>query len=249
MSRVRTFSHDQFPLEALKAAKGDTTVSVVVPARNEAGTIGSIVTTVAHLTGLVDELVVVDDGSTDSTVEVAAQAGARVVAATDGPGKGQAMADGAAATTGDVVLFLDADVTNFERHFVTGLLGPLLTDPAIALVKGAYRRPFDGVDGEGGRVTELVARPLLQLEVPELATISQPLAGETGIRRALLDKVGLARGYAVELALLIDTHQALGVEAIAEVELGTRTHRHQSLAALAVQSRQIIEAVLERVER
>jgi glucosyl-3-phosphoglycerate synthase len=196
-----------------------------------------------------DDVRVVDVGVRAGLPVARADAGATVVTASGGPGKGQAMADGVAATTAEVVVFLDGDVTDPGPHYVTGLVGPLASNESVELVKGTYRRPLDGVDGEGGRVTELVARPLLRVLFPELVAVGQPLAGETAVRRRVLDRVGLADGYAVELALLVDTWRLHGLGAIAQVDLGVRHHRHQSLAALAVQAQQIIEAAVTRADR
>ena len=155
--------------------------------------------------GLVDEIVVVDDGSTDGTAAVAEANGATVIGNRAGAvGKGQAMGAALAASTGDLIVFVDADVTNFGAHFVTGLLGPLLDDDGIRLVKAYYRRPLEGAPDGGGRVTELVARPLIDLLFPQLSTVVQPLAGETAAPRGVLERCGFADGYAVELALLVD---------------------------------------------
>ena len=212
---VRTFSHREFPIDRLVEAKGDRRISVCLPARDEAPTIGPIVSAVRrHLMrkqALVDEIVVVDDGSTDGTPARAAAAGARVVAAADiapelgpGSGKGNAMWKSLLVTDGDIVVWCDADVRNFRPCFVTGLLGPLLLEDDVQFCKGFYERPLDGVRGQGGRVTELVARPLISLFFPQLAMFSQPLAGEYAGRRELLEQVPFVQGYGVDLGLLID---------------------------------------------
>jgi len=192
---VRTFNHREFPVDRLVDAKGDQRISVCLPARNEAPTIGPIVAAVRrHLMRkqpLVDEIVVVDDGSTDGTPGRAAAAGARVVSAADvapefgpGSGKGNAMWKSLLVTDGDIVVWCDADVRNFRPCFVTGLLGPLLLEDDVQFCKGFYERPLDGVRGQGGRVTELVARPLISLFFPQLSMFSQPLAGEYAARRS-----------------------------------------------------------------
>lgn len=235
-------------LADLVAAKAGLTVAVCIPARDEAPTIAAVVGVARRLAvaGLVDEVLVVDDGSADATGPLAAAAGARVLVSLAGPGKGQALAAGVAATSADVVVFLDADVTNVSERFVTALVAPLLLDPGVQLVKGRYRRSLHGLPGEGGRVTELVARPLLDRFFPELAAVGQPLAGETAVRRAALDGVVLEDGYAVEIALLLDVYRRWGAEAIAEADLGERVHRNRALADLRHQAAAVLDAVLAR---
>ncbi len=258
LPRVASFDRREFPLDRLLDEKGDRDVAVVIPARDEEATVGRVVRTIVDelvcCGGLVDELVVVDDGSTDATAERARAAGARVVRssppAPDGSpvslGKGGAMRRGVAETTSELVVFLDADVTNLRSWFVSGLLGPLLCSDRFALVKGTYLRPIDGSSTGGGRVTELVAKPLLSLLHPGLAGIEQPLAGETAAPRAVLDELELADGYGVEIALLIDVAERYGPEAIAQVDLGTRAHRNRSLGELAFQAREVMASALAR---
>ena len=242
-------SDDLAGLARAKHAAG-ATVSVCIPARDEAATVGGLVRdVVAALVrgcGLVDEVVVADDGSGDGTAAVAADAGARVVRSAEPPGKGRAMALAAAASSGELVVFLDADVRNFGPHFVGGLLGPLLADEAVVLVKGAYRRPLHGVAGEGGRVTELLARPLIERLFPELAFVTQPLSGEVAIRRAVLDGLVLEPGYGVEIGMLIDVGRRFGASAVAQADLGERVHRNRPLRQLGDQARQVVAAVLDR---
>jgi len=248
----RTLRPDDLPLDRVLSAKGGRTVSVCVPARDEEVTVGRVVATVAaaHLagaggSGLVDELVVVDDGSSDATAAVAAAAGAEVLV-TPGGGKGAAMRAALERSAGDVVVFLDADVENTTGTFVLGLAGPLLLDDDLALVKGYYDRPIDGRPSGGGRVTELMARPLLEVLFPHLAAVRQPLAGETAAPRWVLEKVGLADGYGVELALLIDVAARFGTGAIAQVDLGTRIHRNRPLEELRGQATEVLRAALAR---
>jgi glucosyl-3-phosphoglycerate synthase len=249
-----TYAHGEFEATALVAAKAGRTVSVCIPARNEAVTIGPIVeAVVTGLTSagggvdLVDEVVVVDDGSTDATAAIARRAGARVVTGdTAGGGKGQAMRVALREAEGDLIAFIDGDVTNFAPHFVTGLLGPLLTDDGTTVVKGFYRRPLHGEADGGGRVTELMARPVIDLLFPALAVVRQPLAGETAAPRWVFEKCELADGYAVELALLIDVASHFGVETIAQVDLGVRVHRNRPLAELRPQATDILAAALAR---
>jgi len=262
--RRRASTSADWPVRRLVEAKGTTRVSVVLPARNEAATIGPIVAAIRRAlvdeAALVDELVVVDSRSRDATAEVAAAAGATVVAQDDvlghlAPmdGKGEALWKGLAATTGDVVVFVDADLRDFDTGFVSGLLGPLLTDPSVHYVKGFYHRSLvlDGVtelDG-GGRVSELVARPLLNLYWPELAGFVQPLAGEYAGRRDALETVRFVTGYGVELGLLVDMLDLVGLDGLAQVDLGTRAHRHHDLQALSLMAAQIHLAACLRLER
>jgi glucosyl-3-phosphoglycerate synthase len=250
---VRTFAACDFDAEALVAAKAGRRISVCLPARNEEATVGAIVARVrsalVEAVPLVDEVLVVDDGSEDRTGAEAAAAGARVVRrdAADGPpGKGQALRRAVDEATGDVLVFLDADVRNFDSHFVVGLLGPVLTAPGAALVKATYRRPLEGSDGPGGRVTELVARPLLARLFPELAGVTQPLAGECAAPRAVLEAVPFADGYGVEVGLLIDVAARCGPGALAQVDLSERVHRNRPLDELAPQAAAVIDVVLDR---
>ncbi|MFC0004386.1 glucosyl-3-phosphoglycerate synthase [Micromonospora siamensis] len=260
----RTTTASEWTPRRLMQAKGDTRVSVVLPARNEEATVGAIVSTIReHLVDrvpLVDELIVVDSRSTDRTAQVARAAGAEVVsqdAMTRGlprlTGKGDALWAGLAAAEGDVVAFIDADLREFRPHFVTGLVGPLLTDPSVDFVKGFYHRPLVGSstveqDG-GGRVTELMARPLLNLFWPELAGFVQPLAGEYAGRRDVLAQVPFVSGYGVETAMLIDLLELVGLDALAQVDLGERKHRHQDTAALGRMSAQIMHTAWSRLQR
>jgi glycosyltransferase involved in cell wall biosynthesis len=250
-----------FTAPGLLAAKGDTTISVVVPARDCAATVGRVLdTTIMPFValGLVDEVLVVDGRSTDATMPVARAAGARVAAQDDllpghGPalGKGDAMWRGVAATTGDVVAFLDADTGDPDPLHLLGILGPLLHDPGVHLVKGAFDRPFRDGDAlrpaEGGRVTELMARPLLNLHVPELAGFEQPLAGEFAARRTLLERLPFPAGYGVEIAVLIDALRAVGLDGLAEARLGTRQNHHQPLRELGAMAFAVLCAVHARV--
>ncbi len=248
------YAYGDFDADALASSKDGRTVSVCIPARNEAATIGTIVRTIiTELTEagggvpLVDEVVVVDDGSTDGTGAIAEESGARVVTGdTTGGGKGQAMRVALREATGDLIAFIDGDVTNFGSHFVTGLLGPLLTDETTTVVKGFYQRPLHGEPDGGGRVTELMARPVIDLLYPALAVVRQPLAGETAAPRWVFEKCPLADGYAVELALLIDVASHFGVETIAQVDLGVRVHRNRPLSELRPQATDILAAALAR---
>lgn len=250
----RSAYRDYTPADLL-AVKGDHTISVCLPARDEASTVGVIVEIIrTQLMGavpLVDELLVVDDHSADVTAAVALAAGAKVVDArttlptANGPGKGQALWKSLHESTGDLVVWCDADIDHFGAHFITGLIAPLLLHPEVSFVKGTYQRPL--VDGTGGgRVTELVARPLLANLFPELGVISQPLSGEYGGRRQLLERLPFVDDYGVDIALLIDVSRAVGIAGIAEVDLGERIHRNRTLDQLGPQATAVIRATLSR---
>ncbi|WP_435770522.1 glucosyl-3-phosphoglycerate synthase [Nocardioides sp. SYSU DS0651] len=256
---IRSARWDDWLLDGLLSAKDDAEakVSLVVPARNEEATVGEVVsrlrTALMETVDLVDEIVVIDSDSVDATYAAAESAGARVHRSAEirpdlgsHPGKGEAMWKSLFVTSGDLLVFIDADLRDWDTHFVPGLLGPLLTRPEVQLVKGFYERP--GVDGplEGGRVTELVARPLIALLYPELAGLVQPLAGEWAVRRSWFTSLSVPVGYAVELAALVDTVRAHGAEAVAQVDLGVRAHGHQSLLDLGAMGTQIMAAALAR---
>jgi glucosyl-3-phosphoglycerate synthase len=253
----RTWQSPSWTVEDLVRVKGARTVSVVLPALDEEATVADVVASVRPLVGtLVDELVVVDSGSTDRTVEVSLAAGARVVRRGDVlpelapvPGKGEVLWRSLAATSGDLLVFLDSDLVDPDPGFVPRLLGPLLLEDDVHLVKGFYRRPLttEGAAGSGGgRVTELMARPLLSTLRPELTGVIQPLGGEYAGTRELLEAVPFASGYGVEIGLLLDTHAIVGLDGIAQVNLGVRRHRNQPLPALGVMARQILGTALAR---
>ena len=260
----RSFRADQFPLQRLLAAKREP-IAVVLPAREVAATIGPIAKCVCDLrsAGLIDEAVVVDSASLDGTAEIAATAGLRVVQEDElmpecGPaqGKGDAMWRALSVVRSDVVAYLDADTENFHPGFVLGLLGPLICEPQIQFVKGCFQRPFrDGAGsgsesiprpGQGGRVTELLARPLLNLHAPELAVFDQPLAGEMAARRELLVRLPFSVGYGVEIAMLIDAWRAVGLDGLAQVDLGSRQNAHQSLRELSAMAYAVLVAASAR---
>ncbi|WP_426509743.1 glucosyl-3-phosphoglycerate synthase [Dactylosporangium sp. McL0621] len=251
----RTSRWSDWPADEVLAAKGDTRVSVVMPALDEEPTVGEIVTGVRSLGPIVDELIVVDSGSVDRTAEVAAAAGATVhhrddilPATGSRPGKGEVLWKALAVTKGDILVYVDADLTDFRPHFVTGLLGPLLADPATLMVKAFYDRPLLDVSAAGGgRVTELAARPLLNAHFPELAGVVQPLAGEYAARRTLLESLPFAAGYGVETGLLVDAWRAHGLDAVAQVDLGQRTHGHQDTAALGRMAATILQTINARI--
>jgi glucosyl-3-phosphoglycerate synthase len=261
----RTFHHSQFePPAKLRAAKErlGLTVSVCLPTRNEAATVGGIVRylrrNLVERSRLVDEIVVIDAGSTDDTAAVAEAEGARVFLEHDvlpgegpGSGKGEALWKSLHVCQGDLICFVDADIRNFSGRFVTGLLGPLLLDPEVRYVKAFYERPIRERNAlratGGGRVTELMARPIINLLWPQLAGIVQPLSGEYAGRRETLEQVPFFSGYGVELGLLVDIAERFGVNAIAQVDLDRRVHRNQDMRALGRMSFGILQAVFLRL--
>ncbi|MBI3213799.1 MAG: glucosyl-3-phosphoglycerate synthase [Mycobacterium sp.] len=255
---THSFGRPKWTLDELEAAKAGRTVSVVLPALNEEETVGSVVETITPLLGgLVDEIIVLDSGSTDDTEIRAVAAGARVVSREQAlpelepaPGKGEVLWRSLAAASGDLIVFVDSDLIDPDPMFVPKLLGPLLTTDGVHLVKGFYRRPLKVSGAEdkngGGRVTELVARPLLAALRPELTCLLQPLGGEYAGTRELLTSIPFAPAYGVEIGLLIDTYDRLGLDGIAQVNLGVREHRNRPLTELASMSRQVIATLLSR---
>ncbi|HWU06688.1 MAG TPA: glucosyl-3-phosphoglycerate synthase [Streptomyces sp.] len=260
----RSWSAADRPLDRLVAARTldphRTTVSVVLPALNEEATVGAIVETIRHelmeRVPLVDELVVIDSGSTDRTSAVAREAGARVVHRDEilpriptVPGKGEVLWRSLMVTSGEIVCFVDADLKDFSPDFVSGTVGPLLTEPDVHFVKAMYDRPLHGSAGQGGRVTELMARPLLNLHWPQLAGFVQPLGGEYAVRRSLLEQLPFPVGYGVELGLLVDALNTVGLDALAQVDVGVRKHRHQDGQALGRMAATIYRTAQLRLSR
>jgi glucosyl-3-phosphoglycerate synthase len=261
MTAVRTFHHSDFPPERL-AAERDATISVVVPARECAGTIGEISAVLRGLRdrGAIDQVLVVDGDSADGTAEIAAAAGAEVVSESAllpqfGPvaGKGDAMWRALSILDSDVVCFVDGDSGHFGEHFVCGTVGPLLLEPDVDFVKGFFRRPFRSgmavLPADGGRVTQLTARPLLRRYWPELASVHQPLAGEMAARRRLLSRIPFSVGYAVETAMLLDVYHLVGAGRIAQADLDVRQNDHKSLPELAPMADEVLAAAMVRLER
>ncbi|WP_028477222.1 glucosyl-3-phosphoglycerate synthase [Nocardia sp. CNY236] len=257
-AETNTWDTPNWTVDELIDAKAGRTVSVVLPALNEERTVAEVVASIRPLVGrLVDELVVLDSGSTDATADRARTAGAEVITREQAvpelepvPGKGEVLWRSLAVTGGDLIAFVDSDLIDPDPHFVPKLLGPLLTMNGLHLSKAYYRRPlrFGGaVEAHGGgRVTELVARPLLAALRPQLSHVLQPLGGEYAGTRELLTSVPFAPGYGVEIGLLLDTYDQFGMSAIGQVNLGTRTHRNRPLADLGVMSRQIVGTALGR---
>ena len=253
MPGVRSFEPDDLP----PTGSARPTVSVCIPCRDEAATIGDLVAMiVADLMGdgpeaLVDELLVIDDASTDDTARLAAAAGATVVGidrvhAEHGPGsgKGNVLWASVVVSRGDLVVWCDGDVTSFHPDWIRRLVAPLMADPTVGLVKAAYARPDDA--GGGGRTTELVARPLLSLYHPDLVGLHQPLSGEYAARRSVIEQIPFVQGWGVEIAMLIDVAARFGSGTIGQVDLGVRRHRHRSLHDLSVQAAEVMATALSR---
>ncbi|MGH2799801.1 MAG: glucosyl-3-phosphoglycerate synthase [Thermoleophilaceae bacterium] len=256
---IRPFHHSQFPLELLQERKRGP-VTAVLPTREVADTIGEIVDRLQSLDGLIDQILVVDAASHDGTAEIAARLGADVHQESDllpefgqALGKGDAMWRALAVARGDLVVYLDSDTRHFSPHFATGMLGPLICESDVQFVKGYFRRPFTTPDGEerpvdGGRVTELTARPLLSAFYPELAAFIQPLAGEVAGRRTFFDRLRFAIGYAIETSMLLHARDVLGgTEGMAQVDLEVRHNHHQSLPELGPMAYAVLRVVLERL--
>jgi glucosyl-3-phosphoglycerate synthase len=261
---ARTSRAADWPVRRLLEAKERTSVSVVLPCLDEETTVGRIVERIRRdlvdRSPLVDELVVMDSGSTDRSATVAQEAGATVVRREDvlvdlpvRDGKGEVLWRSLAATTGDVVVFVDSDLSDFSTTFVTGLLGPLLTDATVQFVKATYDRPLQSgeelLPAGGGRVTEIVARPLLALHWPQLAGFVQPLGGEYAARRSLLESVPFPCGYGVEFGLLVDTYRRHGLDAMAQVDLQRRKHRNSDLHKLGRMAAEILQVAEARLGR
>lgn len=261
-----TFDSGEFAdlpaLLALKERQG-VTISVGLPALNEEATVGKVISTLKKAlmedVPLVDEIVLIDSDSTDDTIAIAESLG---VPAYRHPeilpevgsyrGKGEALWKSLHVLTGDIIAWIDTDITNIHPRFIYGLLGPLLKQPKIMYVKGFYQRPIKVGDQlqayGGGRVTELVARPLLNLFYPELSGIIQPLSGEYAGRRSALEKVPFFSGYGVETGLLLDLHDRFGLDAIAQTDLEQRVHHNQPLVGLSKMSFAILQVFISRME-
>jgi len=254
----RQFHRDEFTATQLLAAKAGRTISICLPARNEAATVGRIVERLVSdlvvAVPLLDEVIVMDDHSTDATAAVSLSAGAHVVNPDDvlvsqgpGTGKGEMLWKSLAVSTGDIVIWCDADIEDFEPSFVVGLLGPLLTTDDVVFAKGRYRRPQHGERG-GGRVTELVVRPLLSMFFPDLCSFAQPLSGEYGGRRDVLEALAFIDGYGVDIGLLIDVANRHGIHAMAQVDLEVRHHRNRSLHDLSAQAMAVTGTILHKAQ-
>ena len=256
---IRSFAHSDFPLARLLEHKRST-VTVVLPAKEVAKTIAPVIERIRALGELVDQILVIDAASTDGTAALASRAGAEVRQERElrpdfGPvlGKGDAMWRGLEAVRGELVVYVDSDTRDFAPHFVTGLLGPLICDEGTRFVKGSYERPFSSGGVElpegGGRVSRLLARPLLSAFYPDLAALEQPLAGEVAATRELLERIPFATGYGVEMAMLLDVRALAGAAAIAQVDLGARRNVHQPLSRLEPMAQTVLATVCERLRR
>ena len=251
-------------LVRLKRQQG-VTISLGLPALNEAETIGPIIKCIqqelVERHQLLDEIVLIDSRSTDRTREIAAEMGIPVYIHQDilpeqGSlhGKGEALWKSLHVLNGDIIAWIDTDIRNPHPRFVYGLIGPFLKDQRVQFVKGFYKRPIRGPGGVlqstgGGRVTELMARPMMNLFYPELSGLIQPLAGEQAGRRAILEQLPFFTGYGVETGLLIDLLLQYGLRSIGQVDLKRRVHRNQSLASLSVMSNVILQVVMKRLEQ
>jgi len=262
---MQRFHHSQFAdVRALVELKGRQRISVCIPTLNEAETIGRIVETVrlelVEASPLVNEILVIDSDSSDATREIAAQAGARVfrsaeIAPEHGThsGKGENLWKALHASSGDIICYLDGDISNFHARFVTGLVGPLLTEPEIDYVKAYYERPLTRGDAlhstGGGRVSEILVRPLISMFYPELTPILQPLSGEYAARRATLESLPCPTGYGVEIAHLIDLTRAGKLQRIGQTDLVRRVHRNRDDGELGDTAFAILRVILRRLER
>ena len=257
----RAFHHSAFPPERVARERRES-ITVCVPAREEAGTIGPILEAILELRGcgVVDQVLVAEHGSSDGTAEVARRCGAEVVE-TDSvfpelgrvAGKGDNLWRALTAARGEIVCFVDADTADFGPHFVCGLVGPLVCEPRVEYVKACYRRPWRDSEGVrptgGGRVTHLLARPLLGRFYPDLLVFEQPLAGEMAARRALFESLPFATGYGLEIGLLVDAYRAVGLPAMCQVDLDSRQNRHRPLEELGPMADAVLETLTARLAR
>jgi glucosyl-3-phosphoglycerate synthase len=266
MKSRRDFHFREFSdLDGLVRRKEEAgaSVSVVIPARDEEVTIGEIVSSIRRVlmggTRLVDELLVIDGDSRDATARVAREAGASVYTFSQMPsppacrGKGAAMWKAQFVSSGSIVVFIDADIASFDPFLIAGITGPLLLDPEIYFVKAYFRRPLI-VEGRtyrhhGGRITELLAKPLIRTLLPSLSFIRQPLGGEYALRREVMEQLPFSPGYGVEIGMLIDFFARFGADHVAQVDTDTRMHRNRSIRELGVEATQIARTLLKKLEQ
>jgi glucosyl-3-phosphoglycerate synthase len=264
---IREFNYKDFlPLESLaqkKRANG-ASISLVIPTLNEAATVGSIITKarqeLVENVQLLDEIIVMDSCSTDATREIAHKAGATVRRVDDvapefdvPPGKGGALWKSQFAVKGDIVICVDADIKNFQSYFIYGLIGPFFMDPEIIFAKSYYKRPLlldhQSYENYGGRVTEILVRPLLAAFMPELARIHQPLSGEYAFRRVPVQSIPFSSGYGVEIGMIFDIYRKFGLGRVVQVDMGTRCHRNRTVKELGRMSLAIIQVMMRKLER
>lgn len=261
-----TFHHSQFwDLQALVRAKEEAglSISLCIPTLNEEATIGKeIIVFRGELVNrypLIDEIAVIDSGSTDRTLEIAASFGAdtylsRDILGSQGfrHGKGENLWKAIYQLKGDIICYVDADILNIHHRFVTGLIAPLIYRPEISYVKAFYDRPLISSGGirthDGGRVTEILIRPLFSLFFPELTALVQPLSGEYAVRREVLEKIPFPVGYGVETSHLIDVYQKWGLEAFAQTDLDSRVHRNQTTLSLGKMAFGILQSFFRRLK-
>lgn len=249
-----TVMRPSWTLHELSAAKADHVVSVVIPTLNEQRHVGAVIDSIyPHVGSLIDEIIVVDSHSTDDTARVAEAAGATVLQLDailpDIPmriGKGESLWRGMAASRGDIVMFMDGDLHRPDSMFVPNTIAPLILDTRFDMVKGFYRRPLKDSPSGGGRVTELVGRPLLASFCPDASFLIQPLGGEYAIRRKVAERLPFAAGYGVEIGLVMDVVRLWGAERICQVNLGVRKHRNRPLSDLGQMAREVSDTVLRR---
>jgi glucosyl-3-phosphoglycerate synthase len=264
---IREFHYEDFlPLESLARKKNatGTAISLVIPALNEASSIGPIIERARRElmedVQLLDEIIVMDSSSQDGTREIAEKAGAIVHRVEDTaaqfdlpPGKGSALWKSQAVAKGDIVICVDADIKNFQAHFIFGLIGPFFTDPEIIFAKAFYKRPLmlnsHSYENYGGRVTEILVRPLLAAFVPELARIHQPLSGEYAFRRVPVQAIPFSSGYGVEIGMIFDIIRTFGPGRVVQVDMGTRCHRNRTVKELGRMSLGIIQTMMRKLER
>ena len=255
---------DFLPIEKIceKKQELDSKVSLVIPTFNEISTIGGIVSMVKKelkdKQPLLDEIIVMDGGSDDGTLQCARESGATVYKVSEigdksAPmGKGTALWKSLLVTSGDIILCIDADIKDFDIRFVYGLIAPLLYDSAISFIKAHYKRPIvvDDIilNNYGGRVTEILVRPLLSAFYPDLAKFSQPLAGEYSFRRDTITEIPFYSGYGVEIGLILSIYKSLGISSFAQVDMDIRCHRNRSVLDLGKMSFAILQVLLNNLE-
>lgn len=263
----RTYHHSSFAdIQELvkKKREKNLRISLCLPTLNEEKTIGKVIvilkSELMDRYPLIDEIAVIDSGSEDQTMAVASSFGVDAHLASDHlqahgehKGKGENLWKALYLLTGDIIVYVDSDITNIHPRFVYGLVGPLIENPDIHYVKGFYDRPLAFSQGVrptgGGRVTEILTRPLFSLFYPNLTPILQPLSGEYAGRRAILEKIAYPVGYGVETSMLIDIHNAMGLDAFAQTDLDKRVHRNQETTALGRMSFGILRTLIKRLQR